>query len=163
MATGPGRLLAAVAAAAVTTVLAACGAAAVGAGAPVGAPTASAGAAPSSAGPSAPPSEAASAQRALPLYYVTDTPAGPRLAREFHRLPVGADAAAAGSAALTELFAGPAGAVPGHRNLWPTGTALASPVTHTDGAVTVDLVARTVDTAPADPLLAVQQLVYTVT
>ena len=47
--------------------------------------------------------------------------------------------AAAGSAALAALFAAPAGAVPGHRNLWPAGTALAAPVTHAGGVVTVDL------------------------
>ena len=102
-------------------------------------------------------------QRALPLYYVADTPAGPRLAREFRRLPVGDGPAAAGSAAVTALLAAPTGTVPGHRNLWPTGGALASPVTHADGVVTVDLTPRSVEAAPADPILAVQQLVYTVT
>jgi len=118
-----------------------------------------------SAGPSvpsvsAPPSEAAVAQQALPLYYVTDTPAGPRLAREFRRLPVDSDP---GTVAVTALLADPVGTVPGHRNLWPAGAELAAPVTHADGVVTVDLAGRAVRTAPADPILAVQQLVYTVT
>ena len=68
-----------------------------------------------------------------------------------------------GTAALTALFAAPTGAVSEHRNTWPAGSALAGPVTHDDGVVSVDLTAQTVGTAPADPILAVQQLVYTVT
>ena len=97
--------------------------------------------------------------RALPLYYVTDTPAGPRLAREFRRLPVDDS----GTAAVAALFAAPSGSVPGHRSAWPDGSALASPVTRKDGVVTVDLTARTAAGRPADPIMAVQQLVYTVT
>jgi hypothetical protein len=151
-----------VGAAAVVALLAGCSAAPVGAELPATRPPSTS---PSAVGPA--PSPEPAAQRALPLYYVTDTPAGPRLAREFHRLPVGADAAAdptaAGSAALAALFAAPGGAVPGHRNLWPAGAALAAPVTHAGGIVTVDLTARAGDAAPVDPLLAVQQLVYTVT
>jgi hypothetical protein len=107
------------------------------------------------------PSDPTGQARALPVYYVTDTPAGPRLVREFRRLPVGADAGAAGTAAVTALLAEPTGAVPGHRRLWPDGVALAAPVTHADGVVTVDLTEQAA--APADPDLAVQQLVYTVT
>jgi hypothetical protein len=102
----------------------------------------------------------ASTERAVPLYYVTDTPAGPRLAREFRREAVDTDP---GTAAVTALFAAPTGAVPEHRNTWPTGSALAAPVTHADGVVTVDLTAQAVGTTPADPILAVQQVVYTVT
>jgi hypothetical protein len=112
--------------------------------------------------PSGAPAPATSAgqQRALPLYYLTDTPAGPRLAREFRRLPVADDP---GSAAVATLLAAPAGTVPGHRSAWPDGSALASPVTHADGVVTVDLTARTAAGTPPDPVMAVQQLVYTVT
>jgi hypothetical protein len=120
------------------------------------------GVAPSST-PSHPPSAPLAAERALPLYYVTDTPAGPRLAREFRRLPVGDGPAAAGSAAVTALLAAPSGTVPGYRNAWPDGSALAAPVTHADGVVTVDLTPQAGAAVPADPLLAVQQLVYTVT
>jgi len=129
-----------------------------------GCTTATVGTAPptaATAAPSATPD--APAERALPLYYVTDTPAGPRLAREFRRLPVDDEPTAAGTAAVTALFAAPVGSVPGHRNLWPAEAALAAPVTHADGVVTVDLDARTDGTAPDEPLLAVQQLVYTVT
>ena len=119
---------------------------------------------PPSVVPTGPPTgDTVGQQRAVPLYYVTDTPAGPRLAREFRRLPVGDDPAAAASAAVTALLAAPSGTVPGHRNPWPAGSALAAPVTHADGVVTVDLAPRTAQTAPPDPVLAVQQLVYTVT
>jgi hypothetical protein len=124
------------------------------------APSATAAPATDETPPSAP---ATSQQRALPLYYVTDTPAGPRLAREFRRLPVGDDPAAAGTAVVTALFAAPSGSVPGHTSPWPAGSALAAPVTHADGVVTVDLDPRAVQAAPPDPILAVQQLVYTVT
>ena len=127
---------------------------------PAPSPPADATADPTAAPPSA---EATGQQRALPLYYVTDTPAGPRLAREFRRLPVGDDPAAAGTAAVTALLAEPDGTVPGHRNPWPAGSALAAPVTHAGGVVTVDLTARAAEATPADPILAVQQLVYTVT
>jgi Immunoglobulin-like domain of bacterial spore germination/Sporulation and spore germination len=113
--------------------------------------------------PSRPSSAPVAGERALPLYYVTDTPAGPRLAREFRRLPVGDDPAAAGSAAVTALLGAPSGMVPGYRNVWPDGSALAAPVAHADGVVTVDLAPQAAAAVPADPLLAVQQLVYTVT
>jgi hypothetical protein len=115
-------------------------------------------AAPSTTAPAT--SDETSAGRALPLYYVTDTPAGARLAREFRRVPVDTDA---GTAAVTALLADPTGTVPEHRNPWPAGTALMGPVTHADGVVTVDLSPEADDTTPADPILAVQQLVYTVT
>jgi spore germination protein GerM len=101
----------------------------------------------------------AAQQRALPLYYVADTPAGPRLAREFRRLPIDDDL---GTVAVTALLTTP-GTVPGHRSAWPAGSALASPVTHANGVVTVDLTGRTAARAPTDPIMAVQQLVYTVT
>ena len=64
--------------------------------------------APSATAPATP--EEASTERAVPLYYVTDTPAGPRLAREFRRVPVDTDP---GTAAVTALFAAPTGAVSG--------------------------------------------------
>ena len=63
------------------------------------------------------------------------------------RVPPRADRHRPGTAAVTALFAAPTGAVPGHRNTWPAGSALAAPVTHADGVVTVDLTAR----APTPP------------
>jgi len=133
-----------------------CSASTVGTGAPVVPP----------AGPSVAVAtdESPATQQALPLYYVADTPAGPRLAREFRRLPVDTDSGTdPGTAAVTALLAAPTGTVPGHRNTWPVGAAPAAPVTHADGVVTVDLNARAAAAEPADPILAVQQLVYTVT
>ena len=137
--------------------LAGCTASTVGTGAPAVPPDApSAPSATATAAPTTAPEEA-SAGRAVPLYYVTDTPAGARLAREFRRTPADIDA---GTAALTALFAAPTGTVPEHRNTWPAGTALAAPVTHADGVVTVDLTTEATDAVPADPIVAVQQLVH---
>lgn len=139
-----GRLVVAVG---VLALLAGCGPAA-GTETPVGMPTSSASATP----------DPAVLPRALPVYYVTDTPAGPRLAREFRRLVA---TTGPGTAAVVALLAEPGGRVPGHRNAWPAGTTLATPVRHEGGLVTVDL------TLPAGvpdvPELAVQQLVHTVT
>jgi hypothetical protein len=95
----------------------------------------------------------AGAERALPVYYVAQTAAGPRLQREFHRLP----AADPGSAAVRDMLAHPTGVDPDYHNPWPAGTTLRVPVTSTPDAITVDLSAA----PPADPL-ATQQLVFTV-
>src|ERR1700760_1663380 len=105
--------------------------------------------------PTPPPPRATTsdAERALPVYYVAQTAAGPRLQREFHRLP----AADPGSAAVRDMLAHPPGVDPDYRNPWPAGTTLRAPVTSTPDAVTVDLSAA----PPADPL-ATQQLVFTV-
>ncbi len=156
----PGAPVTRVAAALLAALLAGCTAPAVGAGVPA-APSGTPPSASASASVPGPP--ATGRQRAVPLYYVTDTPAGPRLAREFRRLPVGDEPGAAASAAAAALLAAPGGTVPGHRNAWPTGAALRAPVTHADGVVTVDLTAQAGRGTPAEPLLAVQQLVHTVT
>ena len=65
----------------------------------------------------------AAAERALPVYYVAQTAAGPRLQREFHRLP----AADPGTAAVREMLAHPTGTDPDYRNPWPAGAALRAP------------------------------------
>src|SRR5690242_5634198 len=83
-------------------VVAGCATSMVGAGAPAvpsSAPSAAASATP----------DGASTEQAVSLYYVTETPAGARLAREFRRVPVDPDP---GTAAVTALFAAPTGAVP---------------------------------------------------
>lgn len=107
-------------------------------------------------GPTAEPGGAGSSadpgDRDLPVYYVAQTPAGPRLQREFHRL----SAADPGSAAVREMLAHPTGYDPDYRNPWPPGTGLRAPVTSTTGTITVDL------TAPPPSDLAAQQLVFTV-
>jgi len=100
----------------------------------------------------APTTAATGAPRALPVYYSAQTAAGPRLQREFHRLP----AADPGSAAVREMLAHPTGIDPDYRNPWPHGTSLRAPVTTTADAITVDLTAA----PPSD--LAAQQLVFTV-
>jgi hypothetical protein len=109
---------------------------------------------PAATGDPAPASTAtpAAGERALPVYYVAQTAAGPRLQREFHRVP----AADPGSAAVREMLAHPTGTDPDYRNPWPAGTTLRAPVTSTADAITVDLSAA----PPSD--LATQQLVFTV-
>jgi hypothetical protein len=102
--------------------------------------------------PSTDPTQAAY-DRAVGVYYVAQTAAGPRLQREFHRLP----AVDPGSAAVREMLAHPTGVDPDYRNPWPAGTTLRAPVTSTSEAITVDLSAA----PPVDPL-AVQELVFTV-
>ena len=93
-------------------------------------------------GPTAAPTTAAPAtsagERALPVYYVAQTAAGPRLQREFHRLA----AADPGSAAVREMLAHPTGLDPDYRNPWPPGTGLRVPVASTADAITVDVDVR---------------------
>lgn len=97
--------------------------------------------------------------RALPGYYVAETPAGPRLYREFHRVPT-VDPA---SDAVREMLRGPVD--PDYRTLWPAGTSLRAPVTASGGVSTVDLSREALGPAAlgsAAAELTVQQLVYTV-
>lgn len=98
--------------------------------------------------------------RALPVYYVARTDAGPRLYREFHSVST-ADPV---SDAVRELLAAPTGTDPDYHSNWPAGTGLASPVRHSGGVFTVNLTGP-VNTALIGAELAeftVQQLVYTV-
>lgn len=99
--------------------------------------------------------------RALPVYYVADTPAGFRLYREFHRVTT-ADPA---SDAVREMLADPTGDDPDYRTLWPAGTALRVPVTAANGMITVDLSSEASGPAMIGgeaAELTVQQLVFTV-
>lgn len=112
---------------------------------------------PTSSGPPVPSTQPPGEPRALPGYYVSETGAGPRLYREFHRVAT----ADPGSDAVREMLRGPID--PDYRTLWPAGTTLRAPVTHADGVITVDLTLSapaSVGTAAAE--LTVQQLVYTV-
>jgi Immunoglobulin-like domain of bacterial spore germination/Sporulation and spore germination len=96
---------------------------------------------------------------AVPVYYVADTPAGPRLQREFHSVVTDDPA----SAAVREMLAAPTGSDPDYRNHWPSGTALREPVRRDGGAIVVDLAG--VGSAQVGTELAgltVQQLVFTV-
>lgn len=97
--------------------------------------------------------------RALPGYYVAETPSGPRLYREFHRVPTTDPV----SDAVREMLRGPVD--PDYRTLWPAGTSLRAPVTAADGVFTVDLSREALGPASLGSAAAevtVQQLVYTV-
>ena len=111
-------------------------------------------------GPGAAPSTVAQGQaRALPVYYVAATAAGPRLQREFHRVATTDPA----SDAVREMLA-VAAADPDYRSYWPAGTALHSPVVVGPEAITVDLTAAAAGapTGTAPPTMSLQQLVFTV-
>lgn len=127
---------------------------------PAGEPAAPTTPPPSPTAPPAPSQADAPDARALPVYYVVETAVGPRLQREFHRVP-GTDAA---SDAVREMLASPTGLDPDHRNPWPPGTALRAPVTTGRGVITVDLTGVTpgAQVGTAGAVMAVQQLVYTV-
>jgi hypothetical protein len=135
------------------TVLAALLAGCSGAAVPAGTPTTTAPGAAAASTPGSPDAESAGQERALPIYYVAQTAAGPRLQREFHRLP----ADDPGSAAVREMLAHPTGTDPDYHNPWPAGTTLRAPVTSTAEAVTVDL-----SVAPPPDPLATQELIFTV-
>ena len=97
---------------------------------------------------------------ALPVYYVAETAAGPRLQREFHRVVTDDPA----SDAVREMLASPTGTDPDYRTFWPAGTSLRSPVTSGAGVITVDLTGLTpgAEVGSAGAEMTVQQLVYTV-
>jgi Immunoglobulin-like domain of bacterial spore germination/Sporulation and spore germination len=140
----------------------------------------SSGTAPAPASPSAPslsapppasapveppaPTSGGTGAASLAIYYVgADRRLGPRLYREFHRLPVGdGSVAAKAGAALKEMF-GRTARDPDYASPWPAGTSVLG--VRTDGdTVTVDVASPA--TGPSDERaarLAVQQLVWTVT
>ncbi len=105
-------------------------------------------------------------ERALGIYYVGDTPQGPRLYREFHRLRAGLGEAGI-SVALGQALDGATDS--DYRNPWPDGTRVAVlQLTSTGPEVTVslsnpdvDLHARPATMSAAEADAAVQQLVYT--
>ena len=129
---------------------------------PVASPTASASAGPSASATATtvPPTE-----RALGIYYVGDTPQGPRLYREFHRLRVADAAAGAVRPAIAQAL--DRAKDPDYRDLWPDGTKASvrgltgSAVTLSLSNSTLDLRSRPDGTPAADAEAAVQQLVYT--
>lgn len=105
--------------------------------------------------PSIPPSATASPTqglKAVPAYFVGDTPRGPRLYREFQAVP----SPTPGEAGLGLLESGPLD--PDYESLWPDGSfeGVSEPE---KGVVHVQLG----EAAPAEPSdLALQQVVYTV-
>lgn len=111
--------------------------------------------------PPVPSQEAGTAfSGAVAVYYLTDTPAGPRLVREWRHLTDVRDAAAA---ALRLMLEEPK--VEGYRTPWSPETEVRS-VRVGDDSIDVDLSLPTrspVPTPAEDAALAVQQLVYTAT
>jgi hypothetical protein len=93
----------------------------------------------------------------VPAYFITETPAGPRLAREFRGIERRDSAA---ETALTIMFSGPVD--PDYLTPWDPATSFR--VTETDEAIEIELtVPDDVDPVPEDLReLAVQQVVYTV-
>ena len=109
--------------------------------------------------PPAPPDAGEGGRVAVAVYYVAETPAGPRLQREFHGVVTNDPA----SAAVREMLASPSGTDPDYRNHWPPGTALREPVRHEGGQIVVNLTGvgpAQLGTELAE--LTVQQLVFTV-
>lgn len=101
----------------------------------------------------------------LPVYYVGDTPAGPRLYREF-RAPTTERGDALATAVQMALELAPLD--PDYRTPWPAGLRAGS--TYADGLLTVDLTAPFVDVelverpsamSQDEARMAVQQLIYT--
>ena len=129
---------------------------------PVASPTTS-----TSAGPSASTTATTnpSTERAMGVYYVGDTPQGPRLYREFHRLRVADGAAGAVGPAIAQAL--DRANDPDYRDLWPDGTqasvlgATGSEVTLSLSNDALDLRDRPAGTSAAEAEAAVQQLVYT--
>lgn len=105
------------------------------------------------------PSETGEPGTTVPVYYVTDSPAGPRLVREFHRVEGDPLVSAA------RLVTG--GGQPDdadYRTLWPEMEITS--VTATDGVLRVEMPGDGFTTRPdgmsrRDARLAVQQLVHT--
>lgn len=129
---------------------------------PVASPTTS-----TSAGPSASTTATTnpSTQRAVGVYYVGDTPQGPRLYREFHRLRVADGAAGTVGPAIAQALDRADDS--DYRDLWPDGTqasvqgATGSEVTLSLSNAALDLRDRPAGTSAAEAEAAVQQLVYT--
>ncbi len=116
---------------------------------------------PAQPSPTVVPSPSATAVGAavtVPVYYVADVEGGPRLYREFHRVP----ALAGGKAvtALTEMFRDNA-ADEDYSSMWPAATRVLS-VKVSGSTATVDL-SGFVALGASFEGAAVQQLVYTVT
>ncbi len=108
---------------------------------------------------------AGSTTRAVPVYYVGGTPAGPRLYREFHRVEVVGDDLL-GRAVRQAVEAPPLD--PDYRTPWPGGTRVDA-VTSDGDTITIDLSGPTPGSLHDRPSgmsrgvarMAVQQLVYT--
>lgn len=112
--------------------------------------------------PAGPPSVAQLPPSAnVPVYYLGDTSAGIRLFREYHPVPAdGTDPVARTRAALQAMLTTDSPADPDYRTPW--GNARVASVRIEGDTVLVDLTGVP-QTRPADPRMAVQQLVWTAT
>jgi spore germination protein GerM len=97
---------------------------------------------------------------AAAIYYVGDTPDGPRLYREFTRLPVGQLL----SNAVQQAMSGPA-MDPDYRTAWPQGAHTLVSASLVDGIISIEVdeaaVAGDPDLSPRMAQLAVEQVIYT--
>lgn len=93
----------------------------------------------------------------MPVYYAVEAGSGSRLAREFREVPDRGGPVVAAARAMIDTPT-----VPDYRSLWNPKSEIRS-VDVTRDVIEVDLVDRDVFAAEADPDLAIQQLVYTVT
>ncbi len=116
--------------------------------------------APTAQSPTGSASPSASTALRVPVYWVSPTPRGPRLFREFASVPSQNGPSDAATAALAVMLNGSA-ADPAYRSGWPSTTSLRS-VSERGAVVQVTLDLPT-DSTPARDSLPVQQLVYTVT
>jgi hypothetical protein len=121
--------------------------------------------------PSGSPSGSSSAPsstttRSLPVYYVGDTPSGPRLYREFHRVEVAAGDEL-GRAVQQAVEAAPLD--PDYRTPWPSGTRVEVTPLSSEQVVAIDLSGsapgslhdRPAGMSRAEARMAIEQLIYT--
>jgi hypothetical protein len=100
----------------------------------------------------------------VPVYYLTDTPAGPRLVREFHRRPVEGERTV--EAAVEEALS-VAPLDPDYYSPWAGRGVSVGSAAEEGGTLTVDLAAQTpprsrpADLGPEQAAVAVEQLIYT--
>jgi hypothetical protein len=134
-------------------------------GGPTRAAVPSAPAADPSATQTSPSSEPTSGSTTIPVYYVGQTGQGPRLYREFHKLPAVPTDTALAEAVHQALTMAPAD--PDYTTPWPSGAGVAHAELAGD-TIVVDLKGSGLAQRPSgltkeDSFIAVQQLVYTAT
>lgn len=101
----------------------------------------------------------------VPVYYVAETNTGPRLFREFHRVPAAGSPQSQWEAALAEAVGSPA-LDPDYSSPWADLGAGAGAVTYEGGTLTVDIIGEGLRTRPGTLSeeyagMAVEQLVAT--
>lgn len=118
---------------------------------------------PSPDGTRSPDPEPVVTTQVVPVYYVTDTPAGPRLVREFHRRPVEGERTV--EVAVEEAL-GAAPLDPDYYSPWAGLKVSVQSAAYAGGTLTVDLSGeapprtRPADLSPEQASMAVEQLIY---